>query len=65
MRALGISHHRVGGTLSSVVSERGGTIRTSGILVMLAFLLAACGTGGTVHVHYVPSPTPHKVVMLR
>jgi len=44
---------------------RGGTMRTSAILVVVAFLLAACGTGGSVHVHYVPSPTPHKVVMLR
>jgi len=65
VRALGVSHQPVGGTLSSVTSERGATIRTSGILVMVALLLAACGPGGTVHVHYVPSPTPHKVVMLR
>jgi len=40
-------------------------MRTPAILVMVAFLLAACGTGGTGHVHYVPSPTPHKVVMMR
>jgi hypothetical protein len=40
-------------------------MRTSAVLVMAAFLLAACGTGGTVRIHYVPSPTPHKVVMTR
>jgi hypothetical protein len=40
-------------------------MRTAVILVMVTLLLAACGTGGTVHVHHVPSPTPHKVVMLR
>ena len=40
-------------------------MRTAVIFVMVTLLLAACGTGGTVHVHYVPSPTPHKVVMLR
>jgi len=35
------------------------------VLIVVSLLLSACGTGGVVHVHYVPSPTPHKVVMMR
>lgn len=35
------------------------------ILVIVSLVLSACSTGGMVHVHYVPSPTPHKVVMIR
>jgi hypothetical protein len=35
------------------------------ILVIMAFVLAACGSGGGGHGRYVPSPTPHKVVMMR
>ena len=27
-------------------------------------LPSACSAGGMVHVHIVPSPTPHKVVMI-
>ena len=34
-------------------------------LVIVTLLSAACATGGTVHVHHIPSPTPHKVVMMR
>ena len=35
------------------------------ILVMVTLLLTSCSSGGKVHVHYIPSPTPHKVVMIR
>ncbi len=34
-------------------------------LAMVGLLLCACGSGGPVPVHYRPSPTPHKVVMMR
>jgi len=40
-------------------------MRTAVSLVIVALLCAACSTGGTVHVHYIPSPTPHKVDMMR
>jgi hypothetical protein len=39
-------------------------MKTPLILVIMALLLTACGPGGG-HVHYIPSPTPHKVVMIR
>jgi len=35
------------------------------VVVLLTLILTACSSGGQVHVHYVPSPTPHKVVMVR
>src|SRR5580704_963528 len=35
------------------------------ILLIMALLLTACGSGGGGHVRYIPSPTPHKVVMIR
>ncbi len=40
-------------------------MRATVVLVAVALSLAACTTGGPVHVHDIPSPTPHKVVMLR
>jgi hypothetical protein len=40
-------------------------MRVALILVVVTLLSAACGSGGTVHVHDIPSPTPHKVVMMR
>ena len=39
-------------------------MRTSLILVIVTLLLTACSGGGG-HVRYFPSPTPHKVVMIR
>jgi len=35
------------------------------ILAMAGLLICACGSGGPVHEHHIPSPTPHKVVMMR
>jgi hypothetical protein len=35
------------------------------ILVTVLLLLTACSPPAKVHVHFVPSPTPHKVVMIR
>jgi hypothetical protein len=40
-------------------------MKTPRILLIAALLLAACGSGGGGHVRYIPSPTPHKVVMMR
>ena len=34
-------------------------------MVILTVVLSSCSSGGHVHVHYVPIPTPHKVVMIR
>lgn len=44
---------------------RGGTIKPPLILIILTLVLTACSSGGPVHVHHIPSPTPHKVVMTR
>ena len=35
------------------------------VLVIVTLFLTACSSGGDVHVRYIPSPTPHKVVMIR
>jgi hypothetical protein len=35
------------------------------ILVIMALLLTACGSEGGGHIRYIPSPTPHKMVMIR
>jgi len=35
------------------------------ILIIVSALFCACSSGGGVQVHYVPSPSPHKVVMTR
>ena len=40
-------------------------MKTPLILVIVALLLSACGSGGRGHVRYIPNPTPHKVVMTR
>jgi hypothetical protein len=40
-------------------------MKTALILVIVTLLLTACSTGGVVHVHHIPSPTPHKVAMIR
>jgi hypothetical protein len=40
-------------------------MKTPRILVIVVLFLTACGSGGGGHVRYVPSPTPHKVVMMR
>ena len=40
-------------------------MKTLLILVIMAPLLTACGSGGGGHVRYIPNPTPHKVVMIR
>jgi hypothetical protein len=40
-------------------------MKTPMILVIIALLLTACGSGGGGHVRHIPSPTPHKVVMIR
>jgi hypothetical protein len=40
-------------------------MKTPLVLVVVALLLTACGSGGGGHVRYVASPTPHKVVMIR
>ena len=34
-------------------------------LAVASLLLAACSAGGMGHVHYLPSPTPHNVVVIR
>ena len=44
---------------------RVGTMKTPLILVIVTLLSASCSSGGDVHVHHFPSPTPHKVVMIR
>ena len=43
----------------------GGSARTTVILVILALALTGCSSGGHVHVYHIPSPTPHKVVLIR
>ncbi len=40
-------------------------MKTLMILATVTLLLTACSSAGRVHFHYIPSPTPHKVVMIR
>ena len=35
------------------------------ILVFVTVVLTACSSGGPVHLHPIPSPTPHKVDRIR
>jgi hypothetical protein len=57
-------HLAVFGALGRGATERN-TMKTPAILVIVALLLTACSSGGGGHVRYIPSPTPHKVVMIR
>jgi len=39
-------------------------MRTPLVAVVLTLVLTTCSSGGQVHIRQVPSPTPHKIVMI-